>query len=708
MIDELVKVAGAMNDAGIVSDNWHPKLKVLPKVTKKAPCVRIWLSKNGHVKDVDLLSKEHAALLRKYEPDNGRSLPGFNVRPLYRLVRPQDECRKTPKEIEASLMKGKFDWEPFMQPEDDYWAKTRDGLERCFGTVREDLENFCASHLNRGETLQLFFDAVGEIDLPQFQKEYRDAVQRKIETGEIPLSLMCYFVTDEKKQKENSDPRAPVPKYSVFLDMVDYQEYPVAHENTITRLNSLLQDSVGSAVITESFTSNKDAYGLDAWQMTDKFPAVALPFLGGVILRSQAKTIPAQNRYHQCESNTFPVGAETRKRVKAALEWLAPRTGERDGETYGISGDKELLFAYPRVLPKDKIPIAKMFGAQPDTNLRGDQFERLAKSVIEQLKGLGRGAAEADLEIFSLRKMDKARTKVVYYRNATVTSLETASAIWYEGCRNIPSLYLRDWSGKKDEQTGKSRPVIVEGETVFPIKLHRYLNTVWKQGGEQAGKVKIFEPADGLRLLLEDPCDVLAKHMMERFMQHAQGYFLELCQTNCRVDKKGRLEIAKLPDKIYYPGILGLLLFKSGKRKEKYMKDSAFLLGRFLRVADEIHRLYCEVVRKNDLPPELCGSAMLVSMMEAPGMTLNQLAMRSAPYVKWARAYHGDEKGGLVYYWMTQWSQVADPLLKDGWPKRLMPEERAQLFLGYLSSFPKKEKMGDSTSSNESISNQGE
>ncbi|KAF0189584.1 MAG: hypothetical protein FD168_839 [Desulfobulbaceae bacterium] len=702
MIDELVKVANAMNEAGIVAKNWHPKLKVLPQVSKKSPCVRVWLTADGHVKDVDLLREEQVVFLRKYEPDNGRSLPGFNVRPLYRLVRSQDECRKDVKEIEDALKNGNFDWVPpcMRRPEDDFWAKTRDGLERCFGAVREELEHICVDRLYEGEALQLFFDAVRQIDVQQFQEEYRNVVKRKVEMGELPLSLMCYFVTEEKKQKEDADSRMPVPKFSVFLDMVDYHNYPVSHEKTINRLNCLLMDSVGSADSAEIPTNSIDAYGLDAHQMADKFPSVALPFLGGVILRSQAKTIPAQNRYHQCESVTFPVGARIRERVKAALEWITDK--KHDGETYGIAGDGELLFAYPPILPKDKIPFVKMFGAQPDDGLREDKFERLAESVIEQLKGLGRGAAEAELEIFSLRKMDKARTKVVYYRNTTVASLETASKIWHDGCRNIPSLDIGDWSEAKDEQTGKSYPVLAKSETVFPVKLHRYLNTVWKRNGEQAGKVRIFEPADGLRLLLEEPCQALAAHMVGCFMQHAQGYFLLLCQS------LGKHEVGKLPDKNYYSGILGLLLFKLGNQKEIFMKESAFLLGRFLRVADEIHRLYCEVVRKKDLPPELCGSSMLVSMMEAPGMALDQLAMRSAPYVKWASAYHDDEKGGLVHYWMQQWSEIADQLHKQEWSTRMGAEDRAQVFLGYLASFPKREKTSESKSNAENTSNQGE
>ena len=286
--------------------------------------------------------------------------------------------------------------------------------------------------------------------------------------------------------------------------------------------------------------------------------------------------------------------------------------------------------------------------------------------------------------------MDKARTKVVYYRNTTVEFLKEASAAWHQGCQNIPLMGLKDWSEGKNEKTGKSHPVDLENQTVFPIKLHRYLNTVWKRDGEQAGRVKIFDPSDGLRLLLDRPNAGLALHMMERFMQHARGYFLTLCHST------GKHEIASLPDKQIYPGILGLLLCKLNKNKEDFMKESAFLLGRCLRITDEIHRLYCEVVRKKDLPPELCGSSLLVGMMESPVTTLSQLAMRSAPYIKWARG--GGEKGdriGLAWYWLKQWEETADQLHTLTWPKRLKPEERAQVFLGYLASFPKKEKQTD-------------
>ncbi|MDL2286398.1 hypothetical protein LJC24_03045 [Desulfococcaceae bacterium OttesenSCG-928-F15] len=684
MIDELVKLANAMGKASIKVKDWHPKLKVLPKVSNRNPCIRVWLTADGRVKTVESISSDLAAQLRKYEPDNGRSLPGLNVRPLYRLVRPDDESKRIVKEIEASLKKGDFDWAPFTHEEDDFWEKTRDGLERCFGSVLENLENTCGAGLKEGETLKKFFEAVKNIDVAQFQTEYASAVKSKIENGELPLSLMCYFVNSAKKQKEDNDSKVPVPKFSIFLDIADYENYPVSHPKTIERLNELLVDRDDTETSSVSDTKEKDAYGLDAAQKEDKFPSVTLSSLGGVILRSQAKTILAQRRYHLCESDTFPVGAETRKRIKSALEWASDP--ERDGVTYGIAGDRELLFAYPRVLPEEKIALTKMLGAQlSNTYAKEETFKRLSELVIDQLSGLETSTGNNELEIFSLRKMDKARTKVVYYRNTTLASLDEAAQAWQAGCQNIPQLSIKDWSEKKEQEN--SYPVPVESETIFPIKLHGYMNIIWKQDGNQAGKVKSFTPTDGLKLLLENS-ETLVSYMLESFMQHGQGYFIALCRH------AGRGLVAPLPDKKFYPGILGLLLFKSGKRKESYMKESAFLLGRFLRVSDEIHRLYCEVVRKNELPPELCGSSLLIGMQDAPAMAMSQLAMRAAPYVKWAKGGADKaDKGKLVGYWLKQWEGIADQLHVLEWPKRMRHEERAEVFLGYLSSFPKKEQV---------------
>jgi len=88
-------------------------------------------------------------------------------------------------------------------------------------------------------------------------------------------------------------------------------------------------------------------------------------------------------------------------------------------------------------------------------------------------------------------------------------------------------------------------------------------------------------------------------------------------------------------------------------------------------------------------------------MLESPLRAFNQLAIRVTPYLKWVKRFHGEEKSGLAHYWVHQWATIADALHQTNWPVRPSPEERAQIFLGYLSSFPKSEKPETSTETTE-------
>ncbi len=712
MIDELYKAADAIEKAGVsTGEHWHGKLKKLPN----GLCVRIWLKADGTVADIEALPENLVAELRKYEPDLGKALPGFNVCPLYRIVKPESEIkgRRAVRSLETALREdANFSWGVYLQGAEDFWGRTREVLRQIKENVLPKLEAVCNGKLLPDETLSNFLSAVKNLDVETFKQGYEEKAKKKVKEGSLPTSLVCYFVDARKKQKEDTNSRAPIPKISVFLDVEDYVEYPVAHIATIKRLNDLLMKSDSTSIENKDSSSSVtindlDAYGKESVGMSEKFDSVKLPKIGIVGLRSQVRAIPAQARYGLCESETFPVGNETRKEIKAALSWLSDPA--REGKTFGLAGDRELLFAYPAQLPEDSIPeLASLLGAGNDEFLSQQKFESLSESVIAQLHGLGEATKEGELHIFSLRKADASspKTKVAYYRNTSVDSLEAASRDWDAGFKNIPPLDIRTWSKEKNE-AGNNFPVPVEPQTLFPVKLHKTLNIVWtlSSGETKQSVVKLFEPSTGLRLLLDPPEAAYTEYVMERFLSHAQTYFVTLCRT------KGRGETSNLKNLDTYPGVLGLLLYKLGKTKEHYMNESAFQLGRFLRVADEIHRLYCEVVRNGDIPPELCGSSALTATLENPTQALAQLSQRSAPYLKWANAYRGEDtiKSGeksipavsLVRSWLKKWSPIAEMLHEMNWPARPSPMERAQIFLGYLSAFPKSEKPETETTETE-------
>ena len=303
MIDELIKAANAMHGAGISAKDWHDNLKTLPQVTAKAPCIRIWLTNDGHIHDLEPLPSELVGQLRKFEPDNGKSFPGFNVRPLFIQTLPDAEVKKAAKELDSKIKSGVIDWTEALSLADDLWAKdTIATINRIFTHVIVSLKEMCSNgdRLDPDETLMQLFNTVAKINAEQFQAEYCEKVKSKVSAGSLPLSFLLYWGKEGKESK-----------FSVFLDIKDYRKYPVAHPKTIERLNILM--SVGEVErASNSGGEGIDAYGLDNAALDKKFAKIVLPTLGGVILRSQVKEVPAQSRYDFCEAQTFHVGVESR------------------------------------------------------------------------------------------------------------------------------------------------------------------------------------------------------------------------------------------------------------------------------------------------------------------------------------------------------------------------------------------------------------
>ena len=129
------------------------------------------------------------------------------------------------------------------------------------------------------------------------------------------------------------------------------------------------------------------------------------------------------------------------------------------------------------------------------------------------------------------------------------------------------------------------------------------------------------------------------------------------------------------------------------------MEEFPYQYGQLLKVSDELHAMYCRTMRDGNLPPQLAGSSVYQAAAEAPLRTLGLLGQRMSPYIAWAKTYRTNtdsEDGtgaGLAKWLLRMYEEIAGKL-NAVWTAdmRFSDEERAQLFIGYLASFPKREQ----------------
>jgi hypothetical protein len=684
MLNELYHLSVVLKGVVPTPDE-HDKLRNLPSVSEKKPCYRISISPDGSISDIESMRKENAVCLRKWEPSNGNSFPGFNIQPLYRLA-DEDKKKRLKKWREG---KEPVDLTPLKEwcaeeKAKNWDAKSDKKMDKCLGTIPRELQEKCADIPKDFYALKNLFERIinlGNGRSVKFFQALESYIWRSLEKDGRDLSLLSVLIHEGSSDKKPENDRGTV---SVFLDVPDWNEYPVTHEKTIQYINDCLLKSHNTR---STKTGKEDAFGLGSCGDKDKLPDVILPVIGKVILRAMSSESPCQYRYGTVDAGSFRIGTDSRKRAKGALKWLG--SDDRKGKTWGWAGGKELIFAYPEILPEVPPKLAALFGASKSDDSEA-RFENYAKDVVDCLKGLSTSLKDVQLQVFSLRKMDTARTKVLFHRNYSAQRLADAAKEWQQGCSNIPDIRIRSWG----EEKGKT--VVADPVTPFPLQIAECLNLVWKMEGSVKSDKKPVKKGNstpypfqaipktaGIELMLDEVAvQRQAPHLLTVTLQNGKGLFLSLGNS------LHRDEVIKLDGfnkhKQLMPAIMGLLLWKLGIRKEIYMNNSPYLVGRMLKLADELHAVYCKEVRKNNLPPQLLGNALMVAALDSPTQALAQLALRIAPYLGWART-NSTDSAGLSRYFLKEFGLVESKLRDKALPTRLDDAARAQLLLGYIS-----------------------
>ncbi len=678
MINELYNLSEAMNGAGVKANVWNRKYLVIPNINAKRPCYHITIQ-GGKVLEISTVDKELGKLLRKYGSNHG-TFPIMNLTPLYLVT--DDSIKGDISKLTAeSLDTDKLD-------EIRSWCKINNWGKKSFLDLykghMERMPNELEKLVPDFEPLKILTEESRMFIDPQVlhQELESRAFAMLAERKDISIALGILFLCkdNEKTEKTSKD------NISVALETPRLIEMgiPAVSDMFVTELNEALLEAENKG------TQNADARDLDAFgspysPIKDPMPQVKLSGIT-VKLRTMFKEHECQKRYGRFESASYPISTENRKNLQAALEWLGSE--EQKGKTWINTDKSEILFAYPLHLPKTPISFVNTFSCSGDS-----VFSACAKSLIDELrhgKGIGSDSKADGLQIFILKKIDDGRTKVIYSHHTDARELEVMSEQWTAGGENLPEFPF-----------GKPR-------VIFPTTAADVLNRFWKQNGElikrkdknaKEKKITLIPKYHGIQLMLEPSVSAAADLHLTANQATTLGGFVgnQMAAVKLRKndEKNSHTFINYIKEML---SLMGILLYRAGIQKENYMDNLPYLLGQLLKVSDELHALYCKVVRDGDLPTQLAGSGMYRSAAEYPVRTLNTLGTRMNPYITWAKSYRAknetaEGKESWRAAWLLSLYENTATKLHKAWQSdvRFGDEEKAQLFIGYLAKFPKKE-----------------
>lgn len=684
MINELYQLSATLSRMDIVGDKWHREYKSIPNIKANAPCVRI-VFLGDQVARLDCVNADLGKKLRKYGNNQG-TFPAMNLAPLYRIS-DAERAQKISKLLRAD--NNQIDIQQIKEWCDyNNWGfKFSKKYKNCMREIPAKLEKILQGEAAYEPALHLIRAArpftEPEVLHAELERVAFDALERR---EDIVLALQMLFYIG----KEEKSPEDDYGSLSVILDCDELEDDGVssASEKFTRGFNRALL--VADAREKEKAEANEpDAFGVMFAPVEEPMPTVKLAGGFEVSLRTMFKGQPCQRRYGRFENATYPIAPQVRSGIQVALTWLSG--ADMKDKTWVSTDKNEILFAYPSHLTEILPSFTALFKAT-DKGEQKSRFESEAKEFSEFLtktKTVDPENYPDNIQIFVLRKLDKARTKVIYTRCATVDDIVRNSGEWQRASKNLPEFSIRSpW-------------------TPFPLGVADILNRTWKQDGTQAAdKFKPVPVYHGMELLFGVPKPVVEKDlhlMMERSANmalYAGGILNSVMRFNA-----ANIFIPKLQDALV---MIGMILYWLGSKKEDYMNEYPYLLGQILKVSDSLHELYCCKVRDGQVPPQLVGSSMYVAASELPAQTLAQLANRMIPYITWAKAnreacikkklknrqgeeieYFGPSAGYLLYIY----EQTADVLLSVLRNKqRFNDYEKAQMFIGYLAAFPKKEK----------------
>jgi hypothetical protein len=421
----------------------------------------------------------------------------------------------------------------------------------------------------------------------------------------------------------------------VLTDKDDYRKgylllscghiYTEEEYNEILQSNAIDAGSIGTCSLT----------GKQSEIETHKFPSRNLPALGQTYLFARNEDIPCLSRYGRNGAASISISKQTLSELTGKLAVVTQDVWK--GKTWAniqINGHNALLLACTDT--QQRVDLAELLAS--DDDLYAVVCEKVMAALMARSK---QGANPSLVKILCLRTLDLGTKGIELEKDIDSTILLLNLNRMLELVRQAPS-FARF---KKDEK-------------VVPLSPYRIANLLEYQYRMDGGKTEVhseyFETC--LELLIGDLQAASAK-LLPVALQRG----IPLLLGNSSTD---------------YKKILSMLYVLRGG----IMETTAFKIGRYLSVADWLHRVYCEEVRGGSVPLQLIGSSYLAQAITNPQRGFANMSLRLSPYLSWAKTRGARHAGGIV---ATLDKLATEIRLSGGFGTKTTDQERADILLGF-------------------------
>lgn len=718
MLNEWIETHSVLKTMGCDLGESHPSFKSCPP---KKKAFIIYLAQNGHVEDADIPDFTMETVYRWQKGKMDPSFPVFNGRafydvtcelsmvPTFIIKSLKENQKKGDKSKTEDKQKGKIDeinLQAFINGCNDLWRDDLMLIGRCLNELPTELQSYLEPAEPKPGGYKAYKELVRRAGLCEPEK-LRERVreifmQKLLNTGKKEFMEALFAFKKGGKKKGRGKEHG---KDFLFLLSIKDWDKPEYGQERFPPYHDTLQKWMASVFEQHSKESykplgTKDAFGLDMAGSKENYDDINAAGLGQIKLFAAYDKIPCLKRYGLESTELFPAGRDARELARKTLEYVLKR--EREGLTWislrKYENRNTVAFAYCTKLITTN--VIKVFDSD-DTDSQESMYisEEATKTALKTLEGIAESEPAAEIAIGVIAAVDKGNTKILSSRHYPLAHYISGACRWQEGCANIPDVVL-PWLIKKEKVLKGAMPI-------YPTRAIWLLNSAWRQNGEmitrKQGNQKVpiskrFASSDALDFLFESNETILPRvdagleHIVEK-----SAHALIIARLKSTLYRNGKGDKVSFKDSEYLhmlPTLYGLLLHKKGIRKEDYMVEDVFYLGRFFAAVDKLHIQYSLDVRNGDVPLRLIGNDHVSLALQNPLEAFVSLGRRlEHPYVSWAKRVKPDTiPRQAAKNCLKDITELTGRLAETQIPNEINDAGKAKLLLGYLSYGAKEEE----------------